>query len=894
MIPARPPRLARRLLERTLPPDVRDAIAGDLAEVFARDCRADGAARARLRYWRKAMSFSAHFTLDRLRERRPRFSRMDLKLGFRMLIKYPGLTMVGGLAMAFAIAIGAAAFEFVNQVVSPSLPLHDGQRIVGIRLWHTATHGVEEQALWDYTTWQGRLETIDNLGVFRTVERNLIGGDAHGAPIMTAEITASAFALTRVPALLGRTLIESDEQPGAQPVVVIGHDVWQSRFAADTGVVGRTVQVGEVPRTVVGVMPEGFGFPRFHSMWVPLRLSDLQFGRRQGPWVYVFGRLAPRISFAEAQAELAALGRRASAEFPDTHEHIRPEVLPYAEVVSPDPEIGPYVLRAINVFFVMLVVLVCANVALLMFARAATRQSELVVRTALGASRGRIAGQLFAEALALGSVSLVIGLWAAGFALRWWLGVARAEDHGRLPFWYSDSLSLTTFIYAALLTVLGAAIAGIVPALKATGRGLETRLRQSSAGGGGLRFGGVWTVVIVTQVALTVAFPSAAFFIRQTVMQVRAVDAGFSAERYLSANVEMDPEFVRGKDGVTRAEFPAARFRAASEELARRLSAEPGVAGVTFADRIPRTYHPPRRIEVDVKVDINASAIGAQRAGAARVSVDYFDVLGAPVRTGRAFTTGDLDPQTRTVIVNASFVRDVLSGRHAIGLRMRELSSDPDDDVPGPWLEIVGVAPDLGMIGSDLTQTAGYYRPAAPGSVQPSHVVVHVRGDTASVAARMHAIAAAVDPALRLHSVARISDGDPTEWLEFDFLFKLLALVSSIALLLSLAGIYAAMSLAVSRRTREIGIRVALGANVARVASATFGRTVAHVGLGVVLGAGLTGALAWTVTGGLSVSGAFLVAGYAALMLAVCLLSSITPLRRALRIDPTEALRAEA
>ena len=214
--------------------------------------------------------------------------------------------------------------------------------------------------------------------------------------------------------------------------------------------------------------------------------------------------------------------------------------------------------------------------------------------------------------------------------------------------------------------------------------------------------------------------------------------------------------------------------------------------------------------------------------------------------------------------------------------------------MPGPWLEIVGVAPDLGVIGDDLTQTAGYYRPAAPGTVQPSHVVVHARGDTAQVASRLHAIAAAADPALRLHSIARISDGDPTEWLEFDFLFKLLALVSSIALLLSLAGIYSAMSLAVSRRTREIGIRVALGANVASVASATFGRTFAHVGLGVVLGAGLTGALAWAVTGGLSVAGALLVAGYAALMLAVCLLSSIAPVRRALRVDPTEALRAEA
>ncbi len=561
--PSHPPRLARRLLERTLPSDARDAIAGDLAEVFARDCREAGTSRARARYWRKAVSFSAHFLLDRLRElRRPRFSWMDLKLGFRLLIKYPGLTLVSGLAMAFAIAIGAAAFEFLNQVVSPALPLADGRRVVGIQLWHTPTRGVEEQALWDYTTWHGRLGTIDDLGVFRTVERNLIGADTYGEPIMTAEISASGFTLARVPPLLGRTLVESDERPGAPPVVVIGHDVWRSRFAGDPGVIGRTVQVGDTTRTIVGVMPEGFGFPRSHSLWVPLRLADLQFGRRQGPWVNVFGRLAPGVSFEEAQAELSTLGRRAAADFPDTHEHIRPEVLPYAETISTNIELGPSVLRALNLFFVMLVVLVCANVALLMFARAASRQSELVVRTALGASRGRIAWQLFAEALALGSGALVIGLSTAGLALRWWLSVARAEDHGRLPFWYSDSLTMATVVYAALLTLLGAAIAGIMPALKATARGLDAQLRQSSAGGGGLRFGGVWTAVIVTQVAVTVAFPATAFFVRQTVVQIQSLDVGFDADRYVSASLEMDPQFGRGEDGVIRAEFPAARFRA--------------------------------------------------------------------------------------------------------------------------------------------------------------------------------------------------------------------------------------------------------------------------------------------------------------------------------------------
>jgi predicted permease len=710
---------------------------------------------------------------------------------------------------------------------------------------------------------------------------------------MTAEITASAFDLTRVPPQLGRTLAESDERPDAPPVVLIGHDVWHSRFAGDPGVVGRTVQVGDTARTIVGVMPDGFGFPRSHSLWVPLRLSDHQFERRQGPWVYVFGRLAPGVSMSESQAELSTIGQRTAAEFPDTHEHIRPEVLAYAESVSPTPDIAPAALRAINLFFVMLLVLVCANVALLMFARAASRQTELIVRTALGASRGRIAGQLFAEALVLGGIALVMGLSAAGFTLRWWLDVSRAEAHGRLPFWHSESLALTTVVYAGLLTLLGAAIAGVVPALKATGRGLETRLRQSSAGGGGLRFGGVWTAVIVTQVAVTVAFPSTAFFVREAIVQVQSLDPGFADERYVSATVEMDPQFVRGADGVIRAAFPAARFRAASGEFARRLSAEPGVAGVTFAEVLPRTHHRTRRVEVEGASDVQTDA-GERRAAAVSVAVNYFDVLGAPIQAGRAFTDADLRPQARTVIVNTSFVREVLAGRNAIGMRLRELPARPDDATPGPWLEIVGVAPDLGVIAGDPSNAAAFYRPAAPGTIQLGNVVVHVTGDTTAVTARIHAIAAAADPALRLHTVARMSDGDPTLWLEFAFLFKLLLLVSAIALMLSLCGIYAAMSFAVSRRTREIGVRIALGADAVRVATATFARPFVHVVLGVLLGAGLTAALASVVAGRLTASAAIAVVVYGALMLGVCLLPAITPLRRALRVDPTEALRAEA
>ncbi|HEV2149220.1 MAG TPA: ABC transporter permease [Longimicrobiaceae bacterium] len=804
---------------------------------------------------------------------------LDFKLGFRMLGRYPGLTLVGGLAIAFAIATGAATFEFLTQMVRPTIPLHEGGRIVGIRVWDAAGSRVEPRAVHDFLAWRGELRGVEHLGAFRTAEHNLIAGDGPAEPVTAAEMTASGFRVARVPALLGRPLLEEDEREGAPPVVVLGHDVWRTRFGGDPGVVGRDVRLGNAVHTVVGVMPEGFAFPVAHDLWVPLRPGALDPGPRQGPEIRVFGRLAPGATLREAQAELATLGRRAAAAFPDTHEHLRPEVLPYAQSITGVRGLESLALMSVNAFLVMLLVLVCANVALLMFARAATRESEIVVRSALGASRGRIVAQLFAEAMVLGGVAAVVGLAAAGFTLRWWLGVSEAEAGGRLPFWFSGSLSPAAVLYAGLLAVLGAVVAGVVPALKVTGRGLDARLRQATAGGGGLRLGGVWTAVIVAQVAVTVAFPATAFFARQYVAGIRSLEVGFPAEEYLSARLEVDGE--------------APPYR----ELERRLEAEPGVAGVTFASRLPRTHHPPRRVEVDGGAAA-PDPVRGHRVGTAAVDADYFDVLGAPILAGRAFHSGDLEPDSRAVIVNESFVDRVLGGRNPVGLRVRYPGRGrpgqpgQSGEEPDAGYEIVGVVKDLGVIADDPAEGAGLYHPLAPGAAFPVHLAVHVRGDPESFAPRLRAIATEVDPALRLHEVLPLDEVGSTLWLELDFLFKLLVLVSSIALLLSLAGIYSVMSFTVSRRTREIGIRVALGADPWRVAAAILSRPLAQVGVGLAAGAVLVTALTRVVSG-LSAKEVGMVAAYMALMMGVCMLACIVPTRRALRVEPTDALRAE-
>ncbi len=350
---------------------------------------------------------------------------------------------------------------------------------------------------------------------------------------------------------------------------------------------------------------------------------------------------------------------------------------------------------------------------------------------------------------------------------------------------------------------------------------------------------------------------------------------------------------------ASRAAFMA-RFDSRFDELRLRLAAEPDVIGVTFADKLPRMYHGWNRIEVDEGA-ISPWHERGHHAGVASIDVDYFDVLGTPVVSGRRFHAGDVASGARVVIVNQPFVDQVLGGRNPVGRRLRyitsEFSKQPRHD--GPWYEIVGVARDLGTkSGFGL---AGIYHPMTQGEVTdgsaresgyPIYLAIHAKGDPLSFVPRLRAIATSVDPTLRLHEPIRLDQVVDEELRFYSFWFRLAVLMSSVALLLSLAGIYAVMAFTVARRTREIGIRVALGAGARGVALAVFRRPLAQVALGILLGGLATGALSYGVLReSIWPGGAALVAAYAALMLAVCLLACIVPTRRALRIQPTEALR---
>ncbi|HVH56660.1 MAG TPA: ABC transporter permease, partial [Vicinamibacterales bacterium] len=768
---------------------------------------------------------------------------LDFKLGGRMLVRYPGLTVIAGLAMAFGICVGTVIFQMMSIFVYPSLPLPQGNRLVQIRNWDVTANSAEPRALHDFNVWRGTLRSVTDLGAWRNVTRNLIVTEGDARPVQVAEITPSAFRVADGTPLMGRVLTEADERPGAPAVAVIGYDVWRTRFGSDPAVLRRSVQLGTEDVTIVGVMREGFKFPIAHDVWTPLRIVNDAQAPRSGPAISVFGLLAPGATLETAQTELTAVGQRLASEQPSTHAQLRPQVAAYAMLDGPGPgqdDIG--IVASIYFFCVMLLVLICSNVALLLFARAATRETELTVRTALGASRSRIVAQMFAEALVLGGVAAVIGLAAAHLALQNW-GLPFLEMNlGRLPFWYDVNLSPTTVLFALALTVLGSAIAGVMPALKVT-RHMGSRLKQATAGAGGLQFGGIWTVVIVVQVAITVAFPAVVYVEQGQLRHIRTFDAGFAAEEYLAVALAMETPVVGGANGESDRAAQRAAFATSIEELRRRLTAEPGVAGVTFADWVPRMPDRPwERIELADKVTVppraESDAAGAARpprgwVNVARIEPSYFDVVEAPILAGRPFAVADLAPGANVAIVDQGFVEEVLQGRNPIGQQLRFVP-DPQDTAgkpTNPWIEIVGVVKELGM-GSPLEKerAAGLYLPATPDRFGRVFMMVHGRGDPMTLVPQIRAIAAAVDPALRLGEWQRL-DQVLDDFLWFVGLWMRVTIVmTAVALLLSLSGIYAVLSFAVARRTREIGVRVALGATRRRVIAAIFRRPLIQVG----------------------------------------------------------------
>jgi len=812
----------------------------------------------------------------------------DVKLSLRLVIRNPGVTAVSTVGIAVGVAIAAGMFGFFHANLDPALPLDEGDRIVALENWDVKRNNENEHSLHDFVTWRGEMTSVVEISAFHNITATIEAGDRVPENVRIAAMSASGFRVARVPALLGRCLAPEDEREAAPPVVVIGYDVWRSRFEQNPSVIGQQVRLGSTHYTIVGVMPEGFAFPVNHQYWIPLRANPSSIARGAGPELFVFGRLAPGATMASAQVELSVIGQRAAAAFPQTNATLKPRVLGYTRPLLDIQDMGldAWVMSQLTVSLVL--VLVALNVAILLYARTATRRGEIAVRTALGASRARIVSQLFVEALVLALVPACLGLALAQYGLEIahrMMFLALDLMGGTAPFWLEHGPQPATMLYVLVLVVLTAAVAGILPALHATRRRGGADLRQVGRSTGP-RLGRIWSALIVTQVAFAVAVLPAA--IKMGLNQVRGslTRPNYPVEEFVSAAVLTESE--------------SRSFGRRLTELRRRLEADPAVAGVTFSGSLPQ-----RGISGRIEVEgISPGQVGAAAAtsgmrGVTTLGIDtkYLDVYGRRVVAGRPFNALDASADDDAVIVDVSFARRFLNGASPVGRRMRYAGTPSKP--PSPWYEIVGVAENLGWnpIDADVVGPTVFY-PIAPEQLADVRLTVRLRGSTAArmndgFARTTYQIVRAVDPALRMGEFEASAQGDSEDALAIRLVSLALSSVLVTVLLFSAAGVYALMSFAVSQRRREIGIRAALGASSMDVLRSVFSRVAVQIGSGVVLGALAATIISFNRDVVVARPLAMVTPAVAVIMVVVGMVAAYGPARRSLRIQPAEAVRAE-
>lgn len=812
---------------------------------------------------------------------------LDVKLGLRMLRKSWGLTLVGGLAMTVAIGVGVVIFAVFDVFFRGTVPLDEGDRVVAIQTWDELGYRRHDTAIDDLDRWRAQLDAVVEVGAAQTVRRVLVSDGNPTEAVSVAEMSAAGFQLTRVAPELGRPLVESDERESAEAVVVIGHAEWEDRFGSDPAVIGRTLRFGNVTHTIVGVMPEGFAFPMNHRFWTPLRsgagdmLADADVGG------VVFARLAPGATLDRAQAEVSALGLLAE---PDPDKRLRGRVVPYTFAFTGNFE-RQDVRLMISLTLVavgLLLVPPCVNIAILVYARTVARQEEFAARYALGASRGRIVTQLFIESLVLAVGAAIMALLVADLALLYARDTMLRGLPDGPPFWLDFRISATTVVVAAGLAVVAATIAGIAPALKATGGQMQAGLRALGSRTR-LRLGTTWTVLVVAQVAFSLAALPTALEMGWGTVRPGLLGPGFPAEQYLSARLVVDREMF---DETTDSSVPfETRFGALQENLLRELASDADVLGMTATAAVTG-QEPWAFVEIENRAVLEDGIFtGDDLVRVNYVDDQYFDVFDRPLLAGRGFGVEDFEPGNTGVVVNREFADRLLGGDNPLGHRVRyrrRLSGGALSE-PGPWHDIVGLVTNL----RNTEVRGAVYHPLAAGERHPVALAIRAGGTPTDLAPRLRTLASRQHPAARVEQVRPMDAIYREQAIGNNMGASSLAAVTLSVLLLSAAGMYALMSFTVNQRRREIGIRAALGAQPGRLLAGIFRRALGQ------LGAGVTGGLLLALladyyfpveeAGGRNIPGVVIAAGAA--MLAIGLAAATGPARRGLRVHPTEALR---
>jgi putative ABC transport system permease protein len=801
----------------------------------------------------------------------------DMRYALRMLLKQPVITLIAIFTLALGIGANTAIFSVVNAVLLNAVPYYEPQRLVWITEGYNNDNNIVGAA--SYLNLQTQSQAFEHLVAANGGRLDLTG---RGEPerLESFSVTASLFPAFGVTPQLGRAFTPEEDRPEASPVALLGHEFWQRRFGGDPTVIGQALTLGGQSRTVIGIMPPEFrrllggkvGSPGV-DVWLPLALNARRELADDVSNVGLIGRLKPGFTLEQARSEFNLVLRRLEQANPNRLQGIEARVTLLSEKMVGDLRLG---LLALFGAVGLVLLIACANVANLLLGRAATRQKELAVRAALGAWRGRLVRQMLTESLLLSLLGGVAGLLLAALGVKA-LAASAPNALSHLRAGSIDSAALGFTFLAALLT--GAA-AGLIPALQSSRIDLNEALKdgaRKTATFGRRGLGRVAPVLVIGELALTLVLLVGAGLLIKSYLRMLAVEPGYDPEKLLSLSIPLDNK-----------KYPpgSPQERAFYREVLTRVKAIPGVKAVATG-WVPLTGWSGARL---LEIVGRATAPGAKlpRVEYSEISPDYFHTLGMRLLAGRAFTEQDDDKAPPVVIINETIARRYFSGENPIGKQI--LPPDP--------LTIVGVVSDVKRFGLDAETLPEIYCPYSQTATGPGSIslVARTAGDSLDYVAAVRQQIYALDVKEPISRVMTMEQLLAQSVASRRFQMSLFGVFAAMALLLAAVGVYGVIAYSVSRRTHEIGIRMALGARPRDVLLMVVrqGMTLALVGVSI----GLVAALWLTpVLKGLlfelsaTDSQTFLL--IAALLLGVAFLACYLPARRATRVDPLVALRCE-
>jgi len=808
-----------------------------------------------------------------------------------MLLKNPGVTIIVIIALALGIGANTAIFSVVNTVLLRPLPYQESDRLVFL---NEKSPVLDEMSISypNFLDWRNHNQSFEKIGVFNRASYNLTGvGEAER--IVTGQVSADLFSVLRVNALHGRVFTNEEDKPGGSPVVVLSYPLWQRRFGGQTSILNQPITLNNKSYTVIGIMPESYLYPSRVEMWVPVgQLSDQPSWQSRGnhPGLYGVARLKPGVTFEQADADMNNVAANLEKQYPDTNAATRVRMRPLIEIFVSDVRRALWVIFG-AVGFVLFIA--CANIANLLLARATARKKEMAIRTAVGASRWRIARQLLTESILLSLIGGGIGLVLA----RWGVDLILYVSPNAIPRSREIGLDWTVLAFTVGVSFLTGILFGLIPAVQAGDVDVHETLKETGRGVSGRQW--LRSSLVVVEVATTLVLLIAAGLMIRSFYLLQKVNPGFSDEHLTSFSVSLPQKKYETQE--QQASF--------YNRLLENIRALPGVESAAAASGLPLGNNGwQTSFVIDGQPVPPREQIPLMEA--CLVTPDYFKAMNIPVLRGRVFTDRDdrshlagrdlskLNENERaiaglnSIVIDEEFAKRYWPNEDPVGKRVR-LGTEND----APKLEVLGVVGRVKMesLNQNSDRVQGYF----PFNQTPDNgmtVLIKGASDPNQLISSVRGAIREIDPDQPIYSVRTMNEIRAESVATERLNLTLLSLFAGIALVLAIVGIYGVMSYSVTQRTHEIGIRMAIGARPRDVFKMVLGQGMKLALIGVAVGLGIAFALTRlmeTMLFGVEPTDKLTFAAISVMLITVALLACYLPGRRATKVEPTISLRYE-